>query len=192
MSFFKNLFKNKDKKSLYSLALIFIAGVCLLFFGGFFSQNPRNESKTQAKEETNIKMPETYPSYETDLEKRLENVLSLVEGAGKVKVMITLTHGKEATVQQDSKTNESETDEVDAAGGKRISSQKTSEDSTVMIRNSDGSETPLVLVETEPKVEGVIIIAEGGNNVLVKDALIKAAQTVLGLETHKVQVLKMK
>jgi len=41
-------------------------------------------------------------------------------------------------------------------------------------------------------VEGVIIVAEGGDDILIKEALMNAAKTVLGIEMHKVQVLKMK
>lgn len=192
MSFLRNLFKDKDKKSLYSLVVLFAAGILLLLSSGGMFNTGGEKSQQATKDEAIIKMPETYSSHESDLEKRLEETLSLVEGAGKVKAMLTLTHGKETVVQQDIKVDESHTDETDSSGGKRMTSDRTSEEKTVMIRQSDGSEIPLVLVETEPKVEGVIIIAEGGNNIIIKDALIKAAQIVLGVEMHKVQVLKMK
>jgi stage III sporulation protein AG len=191
LGFFKDLFKDKDKKRVYGLAFIFAAGILLLLSGGLFRQETGKPPQT-AKEEAIIKMPEAAASTAADLEKRLEGTLSLVEGAGKVKAMLTLAHGKETVVQQDRRVDETQTDETDSAGGRRITSARNSEEQTVMVRQSDGSEVPLILVETEPTVEGVIIIAEGGSDIFVKDALIKAAQTVLGVEAHKVQVLKMK
>jgi stage III sporulation protein AG len=51
---------------------------------------------------------------------------------------------------------------------------------------------PLVLREVQPKIEGVIIIAEGGDNILVKEALTNAAEAVLGLDISNVQIFKMK
>jgi stage III sporulation protein AG len=192
LGFFKDLFKDKDKKSVYGLAVLFAAGILLLLLSGGLFNTDSGKTEEAAKEEAVIKMPETASDAESVLEKKLEETLSLVEGAGKVKAMLTLTHGKETVVQQDTRIDESHTDETDSTGGRRLTSLRNSEEQTVMIRQSDGSEVPLILLEAEPKVEGVIIIAEGGSDILVKDALIKAAQTVLGIESHKVQVLKMK
>ena len=200
MDFFQKLFQDKDKKRLYSLVFLFAAGVLLLVLSsGLLKGNGGGqagdgsaalEEKTQ--EEAVRNAPETYASYETDLEARLEKILSLVEGAGKVEAMITLSHGKETVVLQDTTISETHGDESDGQGGTRVTSDYSESKDTVMVRQSDGSEMPVVLVEAWPKVEGVIIIAEGGNNIIVKDALIKAAQAVLGVEVHKVQVFKMK
>lgn len=42
-----------------------------------------------------------------------------------------------------------------------------------------------------PKVEGAIVIAEGGDNINIKTNIIQAVSAVTGLATHKVQVFKM-
>ena len=42
-----------------------------------------------------------------------------------------------------------------------------------------------------PKVEGAIIIAEGGENVTIKSNIIQAVSAVTGLPSHKIQVFKM-
>ena len=44
----------------------------------------------------------------------------------------------------------------------------------------------------EPEIEGVIIVAEGGGDIIVKNSLISAANAALGVPTHKIEVLKMK
>ncbi|MCL1787241.1 MAG: stage III sporulation protein AG, partial [Defluviitaleaceae bacterium] len=54
-----------------------------------------------------------------------------------------------------------------------------------------GVGTPLVLREVEPRIEGIVIIAEGGDSPFVRDALTRAARAVLGLEAHMIQVLTM-
>lgn len=42
-----------------------------------------------------------------------------------------------------------------------------------------------------PKIEGAIIIAEGGENIEVKANIIQAVAAVTGLTSHKIQVFKM-
>ena len=42
-----------------------------------------------------------------------------------------------------------------------------------------------------PKVEGAIILAEGGDNATIKANIVQAVSAVTGLATHKIQVFKM-
>lgn len=42
-----------------------------------------------------------------------------------------------------------------------------------------------------PKIEGAIIIAEGGGNANLKANIIQAVSAVTGIAAHKVQVFKM-
>lgn len=133
-------------------------------------------------------MPQINNTYEKDLEIRLENLLSQVSGVGKVKVMITLSYGKEIVIAQDINSSLSTTKEIDKSGISKEICDKKSESKKIII---DGK-TPLILKEIEPKIEGIIIIAEGGDNIYIKSELIKSAQTILNVDAHKIQVMKMK
>lgn len=42
-----------------------------------------------------------------------------------------------------------------------------------------------------PKIEGAVIIAEGGNSGEIKEKIISAVEVTTGLETHKIQVFEM-
>ena len=46
--------------------------------------------------------------------------------------------------------------------------------------------------EMTAEISGIVIVAEGGDNVLVKDSLIRAAQALFGVPANKVEVFKMK
>ena len=52
----------------------------------------------------------------------------------------------------------------------------------------DGSSVPMTQTIVSPKVEGVIVTAEGANNVSVKANIISAVEAVTGVPTHKIQV----
>ena len=53
------------------------------------------------------------------------------------------------------------------------------ENSIVLAENGKGVQEPLVLKETAPKVEGVLILCEGGDNITIKEAISKAVRHFL-------------
>ena len=173
-----------DKKKVKADILTFVAvGVALMLIGGSFGKKDEEATtKTVAAEKEEKR---------ESLEDRLEYILSKVEGAGKVEVLITYKSGRELIVAQQIKEENTETKENAKDGDERNIKSGTRESIYVLTENSDGSETPLVLKEEEPEIEGVIIVAEGGNNILVKNSLINATEAALGVSTHKIQVLKM-
>ncbi|MDR1912998.1 MAG: hypothetical protein LBQ68_00745 [Clostridiales bacterium] len=189
LDFIRELFKDKDKKTLINIGIAFVLGIILLLLSSSWFTKKADEF---AIEETKINTEEdvitaTESDYEAHLEKRMEMALSQIDGAGKVKVLLKLIYGREIIVAEDTTTNESISDDSDSR-----SVNTSIEQRKILITDEQGVSAPLVLREVQPKIEGVVIIAEGGDNVFVKDALTKAAETVLGLEVNKVQVFKMK
>lgn len=190
----RKLFKGKNKNINTNLAVVAAIGIILLVVSGNFFENKTEdvpllvEELTQSSVET---LREVTNTHEGILEARLEETFKHVEGVGDVKVMLTLTHGKEIIVAEDMIFNESTTNETDSSGGIRQVTNTSIDSNKIIMSNPGGENQPLILKEMEPQVEGVIIIAEGGGNVFVREALINATRTVLGIEPHKVQVLQM-
>ena len=110
-----------------------------------------------------------------DTEKRLEEALRSVEGVGEVKVVIYYAGSESRTIARD------KVEEMGDAG-------KRYEEKVVFGRDSE----PVVLRENSPEIRGVLIVAQGGGNTAVRARLISAAQALLGVEAHKIEVLKMK
>ena len=186
--------KKLDKKTIINIAGALILGVILLVMSSsIFRQN--SGKNTPAPNNAGAAAPAATDSentYMAQLEQRLEDALSQIDGAGKVKVMLTLASGRELDVAEDKTTNESTTKDSGTQGDVRTTQTSSNESKKIIITGSDGVSAPLVLSEAQPKIEGVIIIAEGGDNIFVKTALTSAAETVLGLDMDKVQVFKMK
>lgn len=179
MKILQNLFNKYDKNTNLKLIFAFVLGLFLLLT----ARSPKK--KLDIKTDSNIQINN---SYEKDLEVRLENLLSQVSGVGNVKVMITLSHSKEIVIAQDTNSSLSTTKEIDKSGMTKETCDKKSESKKIIV---DGK-NPLVLKEIEPKIEGIIIIAQGAGNIYIKSELIKSAQTILNVEAHKIQVMKMK
>lgn len=133
----------------------------------------------------------SYLAQEISKETRLAEFFSLVEGAGEVRVMLGFSGVSETVFATDSTASDSITREEDSQGGTRETHQTQHSQQTVIISAGGGSH-PLVVMESEPVIKGIVIIAQGGNDANVRAALTRAAQAVLGLEAHRIQVLTMR
>lgn len=133
---------------------------------------------------------EAYTAY---LEERLDQTLSQIEGAGEVKVMITLKSSTEKVLDKDTESNQETVTEEDSQGGTRQSSKASKKESTVYGNESGSSQennSPYVSKELSPRIEGVVVIADGGGNAVVKENISSAVQALFDLEPHKIRIMK--
>ena len=192
----KNLKVDKKKATVLKIALL--GGVLLLLLSGpvYRRVAPRGNipiSYTHDDRPAELSISsDAKNTYEQELEQRLEEVLSLVEGVGQVRVLVSLERGRETVFAVDRNTSSSITQEQDAQGGTRYQSSQSGQDNTIIIADRTGIDRPLVVKEIEPVVSGVIIIAEGGDNIHVRDALIRSTSALLGISANRVNVMQMK
>ena len=92
--------------------------------------------------------------YIKEMEAKAESLLSGVNGAGQVKVMITLRASSEQVVEKDMPVTRSQTSEQDSQGGSRMVSEFATEDATVY-RKGNGYEEPYVVKTLSPSVDPV-------------------------------------
>lgn len=128
--------------------------------------------------------------YAEQLEARLEEILSGVEGVGRVKVMVTLASSEELVLEKDKPSSRSQTNETDSQGGTRIITQTENDEETVYITEGSNS-TPYVVKTIVPKVEGVVVVAEGCGRGSIDKNVTEIVQALFGVEAHKVKVVKM-
>lgn len=183
MDFFRKIFK--DKKSFYNLLIILFTGMLLLYFSKSFGNSNLKENNPSKEMPENLIIDN---SYEANLERRLKKTLSLIEGVGQIDVLITLENSREIVTKDDYFKEKSTTTEEATNGDKREILNGKEEKTTVKI-NGD---SPLILKEISPKISGVLIVAQGGGNAEIKNNLINATKALLGVDIHKIEVLKMK
>lgn len=121
------------------------------------------------------------------LETKLSKILSMIEGAGKVNVMISYLSTEEQVPLYDWKENTTVTEEKDKEGGTRKTEQ-TSNEQSVIYEESNNQRTPVIKQTKMPEIIGVIVVAEGANNIKVKDNLIKAVEATVNVAAHRIQV----
>lgn len=155
------------------------------------SKNTTGGTVSQSKTAVNEGANDETTLYVTDLEDRLKTVLMKVEGIGTVEVMITLKGSKEVVVLKDEPYTKESVNETDGEGGSRNSDKTEQSDTTILVEGSDGITRPYVLKEIEPEVEGILVIAQGGNSAVIQSEIIDAVQVLFGVPSHKVKVMKM-
>lgn len=129
-------------------------------------------------------------TYVTGLEMKLKKALQVVNGAGKVEVLITLQDAGSLVVEKDITYNR----ENDNKKGEEDISNTKSEDTeeTIFITNEDGSEYPFVSKQILPKIEGILIVAQGADDFAVKKEIKEAVLSLFELDEHKIAIVKMK
>lgn len=129
---------------------------------------------------------EEYAAY---LERRLEDTLSQISGVGAVRVMITLNATQELVLEKDQQTQSSSTTEEDSQGGSRTSHQLSRSEDTVY--HSSGNNEPFVVKTLLPRVEGVVVVAQGAGTGNINRSITDVVQALFDVEAHKVKVVKM-
>ncbi|MGI6017896.1 MAG: stage III sporulation protein AG [Marvinbryantia sp.] len=178
----------KDQWLVVFLAGI-LAAVIALPIKGDEKSSPDTIFLENSTEETRLRKEDSAQTI-AELEARLEEILSQMDGAGQVRVMISGRDNGEKIVEKDAPLQQSNVQE-EGEGSARTSSDETKEETTVYVRDADGGETPYVRQELSPNITGVLVLAEGGDNAVVEKNITDAVKALFGLEAHKIKVMKM-
>lgn len=183
----------KGKKiGVIRLGLLIVAGLVLLIAS--FDGKEEHKTQTQINTQNEEKQSEEQQlnTYIENMETRLTNVLSQVDGIGKVQVMITAKATQEKVVLKDTPYKKATVKEEDSTGAIRESKETTSEEGTILEKQQDGSESPYITKELQPEIEGVVVIAEGAAQKQIEAEINDAVVALFSVPSHKIKVMKMK
>lgn len=174
----KDAFKDKEKildflKKNKLILLIGLVGLILLLIpiGG----GDGNDTPVIAETETETFSVEAF-------ERKLEDILSDVKGAGSVRVMLSLKNGTETVYA----TNDSTSLKTDGSE----TSQST--DRTVVMQSQGGVNAPVEEKRIYPRFSGAVVVCDGAGKASVELMIINAVASVTGLTTDKISVLPRK
>lgn len=161
---FSKLGKNK-----YVVLLLILGAVLLLI-------PPKNKEEV---EET----AESPPGFSvSEAEKHLEDILSSLDGAGNVKVMLSVKDEGRRIVARDSEISEN--------GGDERSSEKN--EKTVIISSGSSKEDAVTLGYVYPEFRGALVAAEGAGSSQIRLDIVESVSAVTGLSSDSIKVIKMK
>lgn len=174
---------NNNGEFVRNILVLLIIGVMVFILADIMGSGRNKEANIikSVNDESYNNMPNDYT---TVLERKLEDILSRLKGVGEVKVMITLEETEEVVPAFNTTKNNETTKETDSQGGTR---EIIREDMTIQVVTGDEG-SPIVLKEIKPTIRGVIVIAEGADDLSVKEMLYEAVKTALGIPGNRVEV----
>ena len=181
--------ENKKIENLIVFVIILIVTIVIIntIWNGSDNKDKKESEDVSGYKRLAIEDNNTETNESDDLEKKLEQILSKMEGVGKVSVMITYSQGSEIVPMQNETSKSSKINETDSDGGTRITEQV---DSSKEVIYSNGNKVETQTVKN-PIAQGAIVIAEGASNAMVKTNIVSAVEAITGLATYKVQVFEM-
>ncbi|MFA6866152.1 MAG: hypothetical protein WCR54_01415 [Clostridia bacterium] len=170
------------------IGVIAIAIMLLIFSGNSSLFNSSNTANTNSSKSTNenVSTSGNEGNY-LSTEKELALVLSKIEGVGEVEVMINYESTSEKITAKTISNNTTNT-----VSGTTNSSTTTNTTESPVILNNNGNSQPYILKEITPPIKGVIVVAEGANNAVVKLAIMRACQTILQINANNIEIFTMK
>ena len=188
-SFFQRLAENDVyRKMIVGAGLL---GVFLIVISGSFkgcSTQTQAAVSASSQQRTVI----TADEYARQLESGLSGIISQIDGAGNVHIMVTLEQTAESVYAKEQKTSDEGTSEADESGTGRQQTNKSNETTYLVIKDENGSERALQLTEIQPLIRGVVVVCDGGGDAKVQTEITNAVTTALHITSVRVCVIKAK
>ncbi|MEW6447033.1 MAG: hypothetical protein AB1426_02950 [Bacillota bacterium] len=187
--FGKNSAFGKKPEYWIKLGLLTVVGIFLLILGGTGGSAPVNTESVadsgvpgEAEAVSGIKQEEKH------LAQRVKEVIQSVRDAGSVEVSVRLAGSTKTEYAVNTSTGKRVTQEKEKAGATRTTSEDTTNGEVVVVQ--DGQREKAVIVREEaPRILGVLIVADGAADPVVRAQIFRAAQVALGVEAHRILVL---
>ena len=189
--------KKKIENLVVFIIILIITIVAINFIWN--DNNKSKETKTQENNNTqssykqlakNSQAIQSEDYEQEELETKIENILSKINGVGETKVLVTYSQSSELVAMYNETAKTSTTKENDAEGGER-NIEESDITKEIIYQNENGVNVPVTQTVVKPKIEGVIVTAIGAGDITVKSNIIQAVEAVTGVATHKIQVFEM-
>ena len=116
--------------------------------------------------------------YAKQLEEKLTLTIGGLKGVKDVRVLVSVSSGGEVVI-----ANNIEEKTVENEEGKNVTVIKTP-----IIVTENGTSKPIILMEVLPKINGVLIVATGAEDVNVKLNIFKAVEAIINIPSENIQV----
>lgn len=166
-------FKDKNNK-IKVVVIVGLVGVLLIMVSEFL---PKKDTDNSDSAQGASKSSVSFTSYKEDTQKQLQKIISEIDGVGKCSVYVTFENTSESVYAYNS------TSETDEKGEKK-------EYDYVILNGKNGDE-PMLVKEVEPKVKGVVVVCDGGDNLTVRSSIIDSVTSAFVISSNRIAVNKM-
>lgn len=173
----KSLFKGFNFKKIGGLKPLFMILIFLVVAVVLYNYSGFGTTSSGANKQNTIGYT-TSLEYIKEIEGKLNEVIGEIKGVGNVKVMLSVSSSPEISIAE----NVEEKTVTTSSGTTNIITTEP------ILVELDGKDNPLILKETLPTINGVIVVSSGAGNVKVKLDILTAVSTALGISPNKIEV----
>jgi len=148
-------------------------GICAILLIMLSEALPTTAQKAE-KAENQI----DYSDYVKSLESKTQEFISLISGAGRCKVMITLKNSSESVYAKNVEENASQ-------GSNSLKNE-------YVLYDGQEGETPVLIKQYFPDVQGVAVVCDGADDVMVRENIINSISSLFNIPVNKISVSKYK
>jgi stage III sporulation protein AG len=168
-----------------------ILGIFLIALSGSLKGCSTQTSTTSTSSASTVSAI-TAESYEKVLEDKLASIISQINGAGNVRVMVTLEQTTKDVYATEDKTDDQEKDDNTESGSGKKEKSNSKEQKYLVIKDENGAEKVVQVTEIQPIVKGVVVVCDGGGDLKVQQDITTAVTTALNITSVRVCVIKAK
>lgn len=148
-----------------AVLLVIAAGILLLLLP---TAGEAGQEKTQQAVQSAAE-----PAFDLEaFEERLESTLSQIQGAGEVRVVLTLDSSGRQVLAQDVER------EADGGGSSTV----------VTVGGGSGGQEVVALQTVAPQFRGALVVCPGGGDPQTKLKLLEAVSALTGLSSHRISI----
>lgn len=182
------------------LLLVGLAGVLIMILNSFLqvtdvdSIGDNRASPLQTEQEVfmnEAKDRSPFQDIEEKYEMRLKEILEKMVGIGEVEVLVTIQSTEEIVVYRNTRETQQKTDEQDRNNGSRQVTD-ISRAGEIVLHEVSGDETPIILKTIKPKIRGVVIVANGAENLTVQTMILDVVRKGLDVPPHRISIAPRK
>ena len=157
--------KKRNKSDFVVLILLGVMVMIVAMPTG--AKQSQKETQTQEQKEQQLQTEDSY------MVQQLKELLEHMDGVGKTRVMLTFS--------------DEGTDQLD----KNVTKDGNKKEETTVVYDTGDTRQPYVICRQMPKIEGVVVVAQGGGNAKTVTEISNAVMSLFPVEAHKVVVVKM-
>ncbi|RJS62471.1 stage III sporulation protein AG [Bacillus sp. PK3_68] len=175
------------------MAIAAIIGISFMLLSDLKDRGEINAVLPQdsSEEEGNEQTAPAKEDFEKIYERELTAALEQIAGVSNVTVVVTIEASERKVFEKNTAVKTQETKEQDKKGGERTITDQTRDENLVMVKK-DGGEAPVIQEMKKPDIRGVLVVAEGAENIQVKKWIIESVTRVLNVPSHRVAVMPKK
>ena len=134
---------------------------------------PTGAKQSQKETQTQEQKEQQLQTEGSSKQQQLKELLEHMDGVGKTRVMLTFS--------------DEGTDQLD----KNVTKDGNKKEETTVVYDTGDTRQPYVICRQMPKIEGVVVVAQGGGNAKTVTEISNAVMSLFPVEAHKVVVVKM-